>query len=359
MAAETSSASARLTSTDALIGAGAGAGMPGCTPQSYNSATMTELVPATGRVLEEILDDTFVIWSDGLTRANYARYNDGQMRTPWGRRSLDRVALVEHGAVQSSLKRYRFNAHLDGRAISVLGLGAVFTQPSARNRGAAARLIEAVLADAGAAGTECALLFSEIGAGYYKRLGFVEIPRDEVMLETIDKAGAPAILVRAGDERDIPVVTSLLESMTANGRFALDVDEDFVRYSLSKKRLLAGLSPAGSRAVEFFVAEEGASAVAFVLLTHGATGAILEACGDRDPSGARVGAILQVLRAREPARDATAIRTWLPPGFLPPQLRIVSRRPAPEIMMLKPLVPHVRVDSLRADDVVFWHGDVF
>ena len=58
----------------------------------------------------------------------------------------------------------------------------------------------------------------------------------------------------------------------------------------------------------------------------------IEECGDRDPSGARVGAILQALIAREPVEQRPIIRGWLPPGFVPPQITIVSARPSTDVM---------------------------
>ena len=54
-----------------------------------------EVVPATGDLLERILDDTFPIWGEGLDRAAYARYNRAQLATPWGATHLRRVALVD------------------------------------------------------------------------------------------------------------------------------------------------------------------------------------------------------------------------------------------------------------------------
>jgi hypothetical protein len=53
----------------------------------------------------------------------------------------------------------------------------------------------------------------------------------------------------------------------------------------------------------------------------------IEECGDRDPSGARVGAILQALIAREPVEHRPTIRAWLPAGFVPPQVTIMSAKP--------------------------------
>jgi hypothetical protein len=61
----------------------------------------------------------------------------------------------------------------------------------------------------------------------------------------------------------------------------------------------------------------------------------IEECGDRDPSGARVGAILQALIAREPVERRPTIRAWLPRGFLPPQVTIVSAKPSTEVMMVR------------------------
>jgi GNAT superfamily N-acetyltransferase len=318
-----------------------------------------QIVPARAATLDRILDETWRIWSDGLTREAYARYNDAQMKTAWGSRSLDRVALVDGERVLSTAKQYALGARLDGRTIRVLGIGAVFTPPSLRSRGAAAALIERMLERAREEGVDCALLFSEIGAAYYERFGFVPIPRDVVWLRVAEKPGAPAILVRVGEERDIPAVTELLRAAAAPARFALEIDADVVRYSVAKKRLLAGLSPPGWRSVEFYVAEEGASAVAFVLLTVSRSGVTLEACGDRDLTGARVGAILQVLRARTPRERPADLAAWLPSGFLPPQLTIVKQRPASELMMIKPLRDDLRVDDLRADDIIYWHGDAF
>ena len=118
-------------------------------------------------------------------------------------------------------------------------------------------------------------------------------------------------------------MAALAPQMTANYRFAAIPSADFLRYSLSKKRLLAGFSSPGALTVDFFIVEEGAGAVAFAILTSaGEDDVVLEMCGDRDPNGARVGALLQVLRARTPAEDAPIIRGALPPGWLPPQVTI-------------------------------------
>jgi hypothetical protein len=86
----------------------------------------------------------------------------------------------------------------------------------------------------------------------------------------------------------------------------------------------------------------------------------LEECGDRDPTGARVGAILQVLLARDPAAPRPRIRAWLPSEFVPPQITIAATSPSTEVMMMRPLTLAAEAArTLGAGDVLYWRGDLF
>lgn len=327
---------------------------------------MADFALAEGPVLEQILDATYEIWHEGLDRRAYARYDAAQLATPWGRTHLSRLALVDRGEVQASAKLYTFDATLDGRSIRVAGIGAVFTQPVHRKRGAARELIERLLERVSAEGADVALLFSEIGPDYYARLGFVPIATSDLRIRVVesDRRGAPATWVRAGDNRDMPVLAAMGQVRAAPFRFHLVRDRDLIQYAITKKRLLAGLGPAGARELQFFVADEGASAVADVVISVNRTRSdvvwTLEECGDRDPTGARVGAILQVLIARDPAESRPIVRGWLAAGFRPPQIAIVSEQPSRDVMMLKALTPAGEAaTTLRAEDVFYWCGDRF
>lgn len=317
------------------------------------------MVRATGPLLDEILDSSYPLWGEGLTRRAYEQYNVAQLKTAWGSRHLDRVALVEDGRVLSSAKRYTLEAVLDGEPLRVLGIGAVFTPAAHRGRGHAARLIEQIVEAAAADGCAMALLFSEIGAAYYRRLGFTVVPRAAADLEIRRRAGAPAIPMRAGDARDLPVLAEIEAVQSAGYRFALRRDASWIDYGLTKKRVLAGLLPHGARDVQFFVVEEGSRPVAWVVLVRTAGGWSLEECGDRDPSGARVGALLQALLAREPSAPPPLIRAWLPPDWVPPQISVRSSAPAHEIMMVRSLRGDPLQRPLSAGDVHYWHGDAF
>ena len=318
-----------------------------------------KLVVAEGPLLDQIVGLTFDIWNEGLSKRGYSQWNAAQLRTPWGRQHLHRLALVDNaGQLLATAKRYRLPIRLDGRDGWMTGIGAVFTPPSQRGKGYASKLIEELLEMERREGALLAGLFSGIGASYYERFGFRTIPIDEVTVRVERRNGAPAMLVRAGDDRDLPAVEAMHRVRSSGVRFALNRERSLIHYALSKKRLLAGLGPKGLRQVEFVVAEEGASAVAYALLHENANGWTLEEAGDRDPAGARLGGMLQVLLAREPSAPPPLIRAWWPAAFpVPPQVSLTDRAPAHDLFMVKPLADIPTPE--KAEDVFYWHSDYF
>jgi GNAT superfamily N-acetyltransferase len=317
------------------------------------------MVTATGPLLDRILDGTYPIWNEGITREAYGRWNAAQMATPWGRGHLRRVAITNGDTIQASAKRYEFVARADNQPVSVLGIGAVFTPVEARGRGYARALLTAMMDDAAASGCGLALLFTEIGPAYYEALGFRVVPRPSYLIEvTRGRGGSPATLVRCGEAADLDALADISARYAANAPFALDRTPEVIAFGLARRRLLAGLGPPGLRDVEFFVAEEAQRAVAYVIITRGPGGRVLEDCGDRDPHGARVGAILQVLAAREPAAPPMHLRAWLPRAFRPPQIRVVREDPSGDIMMIRTLGSGPPVLNVN-QEAVYWNLDVF
>jgi GNAT superfamily N-acetyltransferase len=319
------------------------------------------VVPATGAVLAQVLNDTFPLWNDGLTRENYAKHWAAQLKTPWGQSHLDRVALVDGPHVMCSAKRYDLSLRLDGRIRRVLGIGAVFTAPAHRGRGCARELIVRMLDTAVTEGQEFAMLFSEISPAFYEQLDFVPMPLLESTLEVDQKrGGAPAMLVRSGDDRDLPAIVDMSAARSANARLALDRSEDFVRYGITKKRLLSGLSPMGRRNTEFLVVEEGQQAVAYLVSTEQDGRWMIEEAGDRDPAGARLGAMLQVMLARHPGERLPEIKCWWPQGLVPPQVKVAASTPTQDVLMIRPLRDRILpLPPLAAAAVVYWHSDYF
>ncbi len=321
---------------------------------------MPHLVSATGAYLDQILGETFEIWNEGLSRAQYARLWHAQLRTPWGAAHLDRVALVERGVVMSSAKRYDLSARIDGRRRRVLGIGAVFTSPARRGRGGARRLLEMMLESALAEGYEFAMLFSEIDPAFYERFEFVPVPLVESHLRVRHRKGSPMVLMRAGHDRDVAAIAAMSAACGASARLALDRSEDWIRYGITKRRLLCGLNAAGARHVEFLVTEEAQRAVAYVVVTVHEGQWFIEDAGDHDPTGARVGAMLEAMLARTPHLDPPEIRAWLPHGFRPPQLDIVQTHQAADVLMIRPLNDRtLQLPPIGVEDVVYSPLDYF
>lgn len=320
-----------------------------------------QVVPATGPVLEQVLDDTHAIWSDGLSRENYGKAWSAQLKSPWGRQHLDRLALVDGPHVLSSAKRYDLSVRFDGRIRRVLGIGAVFTAPAHRGRGCARELLTRMLDTAVAEGHEFAMLFSEISPAFYEQLDFVPVPLLESTLEVDQKrGGAPAMLVRRGDEHDLHNIAEMSAMRSADARLALDRNEDFIRFNITRKRLVSGLGPIGRRNTEVLVVEEGHQAVAYLVSTEQDGRWMIEEAGDRDPSGARLGAILQVMLARHPSERVPEIKCWWPSALVPPQVKVVASTPTQEVLMIRPLRDRILpLPPLAAAEVVYWHADYF
>lgn len=320
-----------------------------------------QVVPATGPVLDQVLADTHALWSDGLSRDNYAKAWAAQLKTPWGHQHLDRVALIDGPHVLSSAKRYDLSVRVDGRIRRVLGIGAVFTAAAHRGRGCARELITRLLDTAVTEGQEFAMLFSEIAPAFYERLDFVPVPLLESTLEVDQKrGGAPAMLVRSGDEKDLHAIVEMSAMRSANARLALDRSEDFIRYNITRKRLVSGFGPPGGRNTEFLVVEEGHQAVAYLVSTECDGRWFIEEAGDRDPAGARLGAMLQVMLARQPSERLPEIKCWWPQDLRPPQVKIAASTPTQEVLMIRPLRDRILpLPPLTAAQVVYWHSDYF
>ena len=142
------------------------------------------LVVAEGPVLDEIIDATYPLWNEGLTREGYARWNAAQLKTAWAKDHLCRFALVDDdGRWVASAKRYLWPMRLDGAEGTMCGLGAVFTRPDARGRGYGALIVNELIARAREEGASVAGLFSEIGDRYYGRLGFEVVDTDDAEAE--------------------------------------------------------------------------------------------------------------------------------------------------------------------------------
>ncbi len=315
------------------------------------------VIPAEGAILEQVLETSHSVLSQGLSRHAYGRFDAAQMRTAWGRRHQRRFALVDGDDVLASAMQYDLAAVLDQQPARVCGIAEIFP-PLARG-GPARELVDRLLEQAAGDGAAMALLFSD-RSDEQQFAGFDPVPMTDVGIGVAEpsRRGAPMTLIRGGEERDLAAIVAMGRIRADPFRFHLDRDVDFVQYAITKKRLLAGLGTAGARQMHFFIAEEGITAAAYVVVSIVGDMWTVEECGDRDPSGARVGAILQALIAREPVERRPTIRGWLPRGFVPPQVTIVSAQPSTAVMMIRCLGTTEVHPRLSGDDVLYWRSDI-
>jgi len=318
------------------------------------------VIAAHGAVLDRVLDATCRTFGAGLNRQAYGKFHAARMKTPWGSRHQRVFALVEEQSILASAEQYDLTGVLDGRTVRVSGIGSVFTEPSRQGLGHARQLVETLLSEAAREGTEIGLLFSQTGIDDDLRGAFETIHFTDLTLGVVQSAryGAPMTMVRGGEERDLDAIVAMGRVRAQPFRFHLDRDVDFIQYAITTKRLLAGLGSANARQLHFFIAEEGTTAAAYVILSVVGDSWTLEECGDRDRSGARVGALLQALIAREPMERRPTIHAWLPPRFLPPQITIASTAPSTETIQVRMLGSHATAPPLSDEDVLFWRNDL-
>jgi hypothetical protein len=276
-------------------------------------------------------------------------------KTEWGSRNQHTYALVRRGDVLASAERYDIVVALNGRPLAATGIGSVCCEPSPQGTSAALALIESLARDAA---KPMVLLFPSAAVDDLAIEGFDAIPRIETTVRVLEdkRNGAPMTTVRGGEARDLQAIAAMGRTRADGFRFHLERDADFIQYVLARRRLLCGLGPAHARELQFFIAEEGVTAAAYVVISVSSGEWFIEECGDRDPSGARVGALLQALIAREPSGERPTIRASLPPRFLPPQIAVVSTRPSAAVVRMA--VRQHSSATFSTDDVLYWANDV-
>jgi len=320
------------------------------------------LEPAEGGILQRIVAITPLVELRGLSREAFAKYDAAQAKTVWALGHRRRFALTQRGEVLASAERYDLTGSLDRQLVTICGIAAVHdsgVDEAGRSFGDA--LTEQLVEDATRNGADLALLFRAAARPSPPPDGFEVVPTTDVELTVTESSrhGAPMTLVRGGEDRDLDAIAAMGRVRAEPFRFHIDRSVDLIKHAITRKRLLAGLGGAGVRQIEFVIAEEGITAAAYIVITVVGGTWMIEECGDRDPSGARIGALLQALIAREPVESRPVIRGWLPPGFLPPQVTIASSSKASPLLFGRALSARVQGLQLTAPEVMFWRSDLF
>jgi hypothetical protein len=313
------------------------------------------VVTAEGLLLDRVLASRRQSANSGLSPRACGTLHAAQMKTTWGRQRQRTLALTDGDEILASAEQYDLTGVFDGQAVRICGIGSLQS-----DRGHARQLVDRVIGAAARQSAEIAVLFSDTAVDDEIGETFESLQFTDVTLGVAQapRHGAPMTMVRGGEQRDLAAIVAMGRARAEPFRFHLDRDVDFVQYAITSKRLLAGLGAANVRQLHFFIAEEGITAAAYVILSVVGGCWTLEECGDRDVSGARVGALLQALIAREPMERRPTIRGWLPRGFRPPQVTMLSATPSAETIRVRVLDPSRLVPRLSSDDVLFWRNDL-
>ena len=316
------------------------------------------VIGRSGPTLERVLDGTNrFAHACGLNRHGERRLYAAQMKTEWGKRCQRLFALTEGEALLASAAQYDLTGVLDGAHVRICGIGSVATYGPRQDHGR--QLVDTLLDQAARGGAQMGLVFSQTEvaseAGDGRLIRFTDTTIDVAQSA---RHGAPMTTMRGGEPRDLAAIVAMGRVRAERFRLHFDRDVDFVQYAITTQRLLAGLGAPNARQLQFFIAEEGITAAAYVVVSVVGDTWTLEECGDRDPSGARVGALLQALIAREPAAPRPSIHAQLPSGFLPPQFTVLSSRSSSDVAEVRVLDRGLSLSSLSDDDVLLWHDDL-
>ena len=182
------------------------------------------------------------LWGGGLAEEPFITY---QRRLAWSAEAAGRYRLLGlcddggKGRVLSAFKAYELAGTTGGTAtaLRVLGIGAVFTPPELRRRGHASAMLAAALEQHARSGFHAALLFSDIGASLYRRLGFALLESTECLIaaDQLPKA----VTARSATGGDEPVISGLLAAGRAQSGLQLARDGWILRFQLRRLRELA------------------------------------------------------------------------------------------------------------------------
>ncbi len=292
--------------------------------------------------IDDVLEGTHALWSDGLDLPDYREYVRTLMASGWsraGERNYRFLVAVDgpDDTILSAMKLYRFEARALGRDVTVGGVGAVFTPPQHRRRGHAAWMLKRAHEMMEERGDAASLLYSEIGAGYYARLGYVALPSRHLRLAVPGEGPAPEG-TRRMHRSEIEVPARLRGAADAAASFAL------VRDIVCWKHLLARASyptlPLGRERWESRLVlwsgsgNEGYLWALFGASHEGSAAKLLEMAESRP--GAAAGPLMADLFAECRRRGVASVDAWtLPAGV--DESSVTQVEPHPSLPMLRPL----------------------
>jgi GNAT acetyltransferase-like protein len=330
---------------------------------------------ATSSEIDAILGQTHALWSDGLDLSSYRDYIHTMMASAWaaqGARNYRFLVLVDSqgGEPLCAMKLYRFNVRLDDETIPAGGVGAVFTPHALRRRGLAAEMIRRAHAIMAERGDLVSLLFSEIGAAYYAKLGYrgMSLNAARLAVPPAGPAGATgtagAVRLRRMHRNDLDVAIRLREKEDAPAAFAIVRDRDYWKYLLARASYPTLSLARENWESRLMLACDQSYLWSLFGHTHEGSAAKLFEFAEAEPGTVLV-TLLDDFFEECRRRRAAVADTWLPPASAARDPRLAPPggarlEPPPIVPMWFPLDPQAGADMQRhADDARLHLTDLF
>ena len=209
---------------------------------SQGDTRVRTVVPAEAAGLQRIVASLPSVSHRGLSREAFVKFDAAQAKTTWGARHRCRFALVDGDDVLASAERYDLAGVLDEQPVAICGIAAVFSHVHEHVDDHAGALVERLLENAMTDGADMALLFRAVNTASPAPDGFEVVPTTDVELTVVESSrhGAPMTLVRGGEDRDLDAIAAMGQVRANQFRFHIDRGVDFIRYAITRKRLLGG-----------------------------------------------------------------------------------------------------------------------
>lgn len=299
---------------------------------------------------------TFAAWGTLLTPEQYLAREQRLRGHPWARETLRTWLLcADDGAVLSSCETFRMDAFLgpeagarpDGNAYAV---ASVYTEPHLRGRGHASRLLELLHPRLRAEDPRAlaAVLYSDVGAPIYERVGYVARPAYDWFFPPED--GEPAEGVDAlVSEAEVGAALAILPR--PRHPFVLWPSAAQLDWHLERERAYAALLRRSRPPV--VGARVGRSVMLWACSSKGELNVLVWwADGPREAS-----ALVRAARRAAARSGAPGVRLWEEPlPFSWPGPGDGGRREARDgsLPMIHPLDPAVRPDGWDAIHRSLW-----
>lgn len=182
---------------------------------------MIAVAPVTpDEYVREVLPHSAPLWAGERDPETYAAEFLALTASSFGKRRFRTVGLRVDGRLVASCKRYERTLRCGERAFRAIGIGAVFTPEALRGRGYATAMLGALLDAERDGGADLAYLFSDIGAPFYERIGFVALP-SRLTTYPVATLDATRIEIATLDDDDAAAMRSTFDASEDRRTWAL------------------------------------------------------------------------------------------------------------------------------------------